>query len=133
MIIYCRDNGYTDSFWYHVGAMEGDNFNGWTGNLTLDFETFIDSTTTMKRNFSAPKVTLKFKRNWEYIYTDVKTEFLKPMYPVGQCLKVIYPDESENLSLSGIIIETAKTKTNEEDADADNSLIIHLRDKNAGF
>ena len=130
-VLNCRLNGYTDSFWYHIGAVEGGSFIGWKGNLNLDYETFIESTLTWKKNFSIPKVVLKFKRDWEFTYMDVKTEVLEPMYPVGRCLQVIYPDESEKLSLSGIIIETDKTNTNEDDAE--NSLIVHLRDKKSGY
>ena len=123
-----RQNGYIHSFAYHAGVLD-EQFVGWKGNSTLDYETFIEDTVTMKKeNTLIPKASLRFKKDGKFINKEVRTEILKPLYPVGRCLKVVYPNESETTSLSGIIVEI-----NRNENDNNSSLIVLLRDQNSGF
>ena len=125
-----RQNGYMNSFAYHEGVNMDWKLVGWKGNSTLDYETFIEDTVTMKsENTSFPKVSLRFKKAREFIQKEVRTEILKPVYPVGRCLKVVYPNDSENSSISGILIE----KINENENDNHTSLIVLLRDQKSGL
>ena len=125
-----RENGYFNAYSYHSGVMNG-HLMGWEGNSTLDFETFIESTVTMNRNTSTPKVAMRLRKTqkkFEYIDTEeVKMEVLKAIYPVGQCFKVVYPKMTEYSSISGISISS--TEPYEIDG---KDLMVHLRDKNSG-
>ena len=97
-----------------MGLDVNSDFIGWNGNSTLSVETVLESIVTLKKKTVLPEVSIEFKKDKEMIIKRAEVKFDNVWYPLGRCLRVIYPEESENAILSGIILTITKDDNFEE-------------------
>ena len=104
-----------------------EKFLGWNGNSSLDAENVLDSVVTFKKNSSLPTITIVLSKEQKVLYRRAKIKFDNVLYPLGQCLRVIYPEDYKNATLIGIILTIKKNESYET-----KNFVVHLMDKKSG-
>ena len=104
-------------------------FIGWAGNNSIDPQIILEDIVTLEKINTLPSVTLKLKSKEEIFFQKAAVRLTRVRYPLGRCLEILYPRESANATLNGIVL----TWTLEKQRIDKISYVVHLMGRNSGF
>ena len=110
-----------------MGKDSNYNFIGWNGNSTINIETILENIVTLKKKTILPKVYIKYRKNKDVTYRSAKIKFDNIWSSLGRCLRIIYPEESANATLSGIMLVLEKN-----DSSIQQKFVVHFMDRKSG-